>query len=93
MLRIADEIEARETELLLTNTLENGSPVPRPQVEQLSLLNDPGPNTRNTSSLLDGEYADGLFIQPTVLVDGTSNMRVSREEIFGQSSPFRNTPI
>src|SRR5690625_4335217 len=27
MLRIADEIEARATELSLTNTLENGSPV------------------------------------------------------------------
>src|SRR5699024_7239573 len=32
---------------------------------------------------LDGELADGLFIQPTVLADVTPDMRVAREEIFG----------
>jgi len=32
---------------------------------------------------LDGELADGLFIQPTVLADVTPEMRVAREEIFG----------
>src|SRR5699024_7035537 len=32
---------------------------------------------------LNGELADGLFIQPTVLADVTPHMRVTREEIFG----------
>ena len=32
---------------------------------------------------LTGELAEGLFIQPTVLADATSDMRVAREEIFG----------
>src|SRR5699024_2681264 len=32
---------------------------------------------------LDGELADGLFIQSTVLADVTPEMRVAREEIFG----------
>lgn len=32
---------------------------------------------------LNGELADGLFIQPTVLADVTPEMRVAREEIFG----------
>ena len=30
-----------------------------------------------------GEFADGYFIEPTVLVDCTQNMRVVNEEIFG----------
>ncbi|NTI78527.1 aldehyde dehydrogenase family protein [Agrobacterium rhizogenes] len=29
------------------------------------------------------EFADGYFIEPTVLTDVTDNMRVAREEIFG----------
>ena len=32
---------------------------------------------------LDGQLADGLYIQPTVLADVTPEMRVAREEIFG----------
>jgi len=32
---------------------------------------------------LDGEYADGYFLEPTVLTDTTHAMRVVREEIFG----------
>src|SRR5690625_6066436 len=32
---------------------------------------------------LNGELADGLFIQPTVLADVTPAMRVACEEIFG----------
>src|SRR5699024_4172014 len=31
----------------------------------------------------NGELADGLFIQPTVLAEVTPQMRVAREEIFG----------
>src|SRR5699024_2415938 len=32
---------------------------------------------------LDGELAEGLFIQPAVLADVTPEMRVAKEEIFG----------
>jgi aldehyde dehydrogenase (NAD+) len=35
------------------------------------------------SAQLNGKLSDGLFIQPTVLADVTSEMRVAREEIFG----------
>lgn len=32
---------------------------------------------------LDGDFAEGYFIQPTVIADVTAEMRVAREEIFG----------
>lgn len=39
--------------------------------------------TGGTTADTNGELADGLFIQPTVLADVTPEMRVAREEIFG----------
>lgn len=39
--------------------------------------------TGGSPAQLNGELADGLFIQPTVLTDVTPDMRVAREEIFG----------
>lgn len=39
--------------------------------------------TGGEAAQLDGELAEGLFIQPTVLADVTPDMRVAREEIFG----------
>ena len=33
--------------------------------------------------LTRGDYADGYFIEPTVFVDATADMRISQEEIFG----------
>ncbi|GAA4477707.1 hypothetical protein GCM10023190_17880 [Enteractinococcus fodinae] len=39
--------------------------------------------TGGEAAQLNGELAEGLFIQPTVLADVTPDMRVAREEIFG----------
>lgn len=33
--------------------------------------------------LLDGEYAKGYFVEPTLFTDMTVNMRIAQEEIFG----------
>lgn len=33
--------------------------------------------------LMEGAYADGFFVPPTVFVDARDDMRIAREEIFG----------
>lgn len=33
--------------------------------------------------IVDGEFAKGCFVRPTLIVDATNDMRVAREEIFG----------
>lgn len=39
--------------------------------------------TGGATAQLDGDLADGFFIQPTVFADVTPDMAISREEIFG----------
>ncbi|HLR67914.1 MAG TPA: aldehyde dehydrogenase family protein [Virgibacillus sp.] len=38
--------------------------------------------------LTDGQYAGGLFFEPTIFTDATIDMRISQEEIFGPVVSF-----
>src|SRR5207247_3294049 len=39
--------------------------------------------TRRSSDLTDGEFAQGHFMEPTVLGNVSAKMRIAREEVFG----------